>query len=248
MWEIDPLKENVMDKFLQQIPLSLKIFAGVSLAGTVLFATVVFQGVSARHEPGSSRSLAEAGEVRQASYSDGGRSQALSQWKAQQAQLQAAMQQCQMQMNQMNYQMQQAAISGSGLMPPPPPCEQYMPGWIAQEAVAERNIHALETGDTSSDVYGVTGIPRPSSDGVGGSSASGGGSTDDGTAAVEDWDRGAIRETGIYAGEDGEQYELSNNGYHYKDRNSGEIVTTNSPDAPNDGHDYETLRPVQRPQ
>jgi hypothetical protein len=235
---------SAMGKFWQQMPLSLRIFACVGLAGTVFFAVVVLHGISSGRGPGSYRSLGDGGQTRQAS--DGGRGQALAQWKQRQAQLQAAMQQCQVQMNAVTQQMRESAMSGSGMMPAPPPCEQQMPYWISQEALAETEIHRQETGDTSSDVYDVTGLPRPSS-GSGGSSSSGSGSGDDGTGAVEDWDRAAIRGTGIYAGDDGEQYELPNSGYHYKDRNSGQIITTNSPDAPNDGHDYEPLQPVERP-
>lgn len=241
-----------MNKFLQQMPLSLKIFTGFSVAGTFVFTVAVFHGIAAGRGAGSHRRIADSAQVRETAYTsrsatrDGGQADVLAQWKARQQQLQSAMQLCTVQMNQVDAQMRQAAISGSGMMPAPPACQQQMGYWIEQEALAETEIHRLETGDTSSDVYAVTGIQRPTEVSGGGSSASGGSS--DGGDDGNDFDHQVIRETGYYRGEDGEQYELPNSGYHYKDRSSGVIITTNSPDAPNDGRDYEPLQPVERPQ
>ena len=148
---------------------------------------------------------------------------------------------CQQEMNRVTQQMQQAAISGSGMMPPPPPCEQNMPAWISQEALMDTEIHRLQTGDNKSTVREITGIAPNSGSSSSGYSSSG---YNDGTRAVEDWDRAAMRGTSRYADEDGKEYELKTESYYYRDRNSGEIIGSSQPDPPNNGRDYEQLQPV----
>jgi hypothetical protein len=158
-------------------------------------------------------------------------SRALGQFKAQQQQLMAQVYQCEAQMNQATQQMAQAAMNG-GMVNNRPQCEQYMPQWTAQEAYLETEIYRIQTGDHKSTVRQITGITGPTN-----SAPSAGG--DDGTGAVENWDRQAIRGNSLYTDESGQTHELPTRPYYFRDRSSGQIIGSDSPNAPNDGRDYE---------
>ncbi len=166
---------------------------------------------------------------------DGG--QALAQFQSEQAQLMNRVRQCQAEMTQATQQMAQAAMQGM-LVNNRPGCEQAMPQWIAQEAYLETEIYRLQSGDMHSSVREITGIQAPSYPG-GGREAEGGSRRGDSTDAVEEWDRGAIRGTSMYADEAGERHELATENYYYRDRTSGRIVGSDRGDPPNDGGDYE---------
>lgn len=227
-----------MWKFIKQMPLVPKIILAILILGVVGKLTTL--GDHARHSGFEPVAFNTTGPEASAA-NDSDRRRLLAQYQAQQAQLVSQMQRCQQEMNRVTQQMQQAAISGSGMMPPPPPCEQNMPAWISQEALMETEIYRLQTGDNKSTVREVTGIPSNSGSSSSRSSSSG---SNDGTSAVEDWDRGAIRGTSRYTDEDGKEYELKTESYYYRDRNSGEIIGSERPDPPNDGRDYEQLQPV----
>ena len=59
--------------------------------------------------------------------------------------------------------------------------------------------------------------------------------------AVEGYARRAFRGTSIYSEEDGTQHELPTQPYYFRDRSDGRIVSSNIPDTPNDGRDYDPL-------
>jgi hypothetical protein len=159
--------------------------------------------------------------------------QALAQFKAQQQQLMSRVYQCEAEMNQATQQMAQAAINGQ-MMNNRPQCEQYMPQWTAQEAYLETEIYRIQTGDHRSSVREITGITGPTPDRPGTTS-------DGGTNAVENWDRQAIRGNSLYVDESGQQHELPTRNYYFRDRASGQIIGSDSPNPPNDGRDYEVF-------
>jgi hypothetical protein len=169
--------------------------------------------------------------------------QYLARFKSQQTQLQARAKDCMAQMQQATNQMAIAAMNGQ-MMSARPACEQYMPQWTAQEAYLETVIYQLQTGDVHSTMHQITGVQvrqsnapsydRPSGD-----------ANDGGIGAVENYDRQAVRGTSLYDEEDGTEHELPTEPYYFRNRVSGQIVSSNLPDAPNDGHDYEALTPQQ---
>ena len=172
------------------------------------------------------------------------KSQMVAQFEAQRMQITRQVQQC---LNDtQRYQQAAAAAAMNGQMVPPPQCSQQMAQWTAQEAYLETEIYKLNGGDPNATVREVSGI-APSS-GYSPSSRRSAGSSDDGTGAVEDWDRGAIRGTSIYTDEGGEQHELPTRSYYFRDRSSGEIVGSDHPYAPNNGRDYEELHMNTHPQ
>jgi len=159
--------------------------------------------------------------------------QALAQFKAQQQQLMSRVYQCESEMNQATQQMAQAAINGQ-MTNNRPQCEQYMPQWTAQEAYLETEIYRIQTGDHRSSVREITGITGPTPDRPGTTS-------NDGTNAVDNWDRQAIRGNSLYVDESGQQHELPTRNAYFRDRASGQIIGSDSSNPPNDGHDYEVL-------
>lgn len=208
----------------------------------VLIACVLAGGLySAAHSQRSG--YAGSSSIAEASYQSrsgaGDQSAALAQFQSQQAQLLVQVRQCQAQMTEATNRMRDAAIRGQ-FYNARPQCEQSMPQWIAQESYLETEIYRIQTGDHSSSVCQVTGIQGEACNtGAGASRASG--STDDGTGAVENWDRQAIRGNSIYTDEDGEQHELPTQPYYFRDRSSGQYIGSTSPNPPNDGRDYEVL-------
>ena len=59
--------------------------------------------------------------------------------------------------------------------------------------------------------------------------------------AVKTFDRRAAHGMSIYREENGTQHELPTQPYYFRDRSSGRIVSSNIPDPPNDGRDYDPL-------
>lgn len=162
----------------------------------------------------------------------------LAQFKAQQFQIQTKERDCTIQMQQTSNQW----YTHAGQMPGGlPPCEQYMPQLIAQEAYVEGVIYRLQTGDVRCTLAEITGVQ------VGGSS---GGSyyrpstpQNDGTAAVENYSRESIRGNNLYTDESGNVTERALSPYLYRNRVTGEYLPANQPYVPNDGRDYEQLTP-----
>jgi hypothetical protein len=169
--------------------------------------------------------------------SDAGRGQVQAQLQAlqeQQAQVLAQANRCIAESNQAQARMAMAAAQGIVLAPPA--CTQYMPQWTAQEALLEKKIYALQTGDTHASVQDVSGIHTGGS-----SSPSYSSPSDGGTGAVERYSREAIRGNSLYQDENGEQHELATQKYYFRDRASGQVIPSDSPNPPNDGRDYERL-------
>ena len=172
------------------------------------------------------------------------KSRMVAQYEAQRMQITRQVQQC---MNDTQRYQQAAAMAAmNGQMVPPPQCSQQMAQWTAQEAFLETEIYKLNGGDPNATVREVSGIAASS--GYAPGSRRPAGSSDDGTGAVEDWDRGAIRGTSIYTDEGGEQHELPTRSYYFRDRSSGEMVGSDHPYAPNNGRDYEELQMSTHPQ
>lgn len=219
---------------VKNIPAVLKV--------AIVFLLVVLVVVAARPRRHFSTEPFESAQVSYQGHAGSGgsgqpqaQSQALAQYQAQQAQLVGRMRQCQVQMNQATQQMAQAAVNGI-MVDNRPACEQYMPQWISQEAYLETEIYRIQTGDNHSTVREITGITGPDT-----STRSSGRSSNDGSGAVDRYDREAIRGNSIYVDESGEEHELPTRNYYFRDRSSGRIVGSDSPYAPNDGRDYEQL-------
>lgn len=169
--------------------------------------------------------------------------QALAQFQSEQAQLQAQAAQCEQQMTAATNQQAAAAMNGQ-FYNPRPACEAQMPAYIARESYLETEIYRLQTGDTHSSMTDITGVQVGSR----GDTPSSRTRSNDGTGAVEDWDRGAIRGNSMYQDEDGEQHELATQDYYYRERSSGRIIGSSQSEPPNDGRDYERFQPAARPQ
>lgn len=168
--------------------------------------------------------------------------QALAQFKAEQVQLQARAAQCEAEMTNATNRQAMAAMNGQ-FYSVRPPCEGQMPAYIARESYLETEIYRLQTGDRSSSMTEITGVQVGSR----GDTPSSRTSSGDGTRAVEDWDRAAMRGTSLYNDEDGEQHELPTQDYYFRDRSSGQIIGSSQPNPPNDGRDYEQFQPAGQP-
>ena len=206
----------------------------------ILIAILLVAGLySAAHS--QRRGYSGSSSISEASYRSGSgdQSAALAQFQSQQAQLLVQVRQCQAQMTEATNRMRDAAIQG-GFYNARPQCEQNMPQWIALESYLETEIYRIQTGDHSSSVCQVTGIQGQACN-TGAGTSSSRGSSDDGTGAVENWDRQAMRGNSIYTDEDGEQHELPTQPYYFRDRSSGQYIGSTSPNPPNDGRDYEAL-------
>jgi hypothetical protein len=170
-------------------------------------------------------------------------SQLLAQFEAQRDELAPKVKACMDE--QTRAQADMAIAAANGVMPTEPPCTQYMLQWAQQLNVAETEIHRLKTGDWHSSFNQLNGV-SPSSGG-GGAPSFYRPSTpnDDGTNAVDRWDRGAIRGTTMYKDENGEEKELPTANYYYHDLETGQYVPSESSTPPNDGHDYQPMTPEE---
>jgi hypothetical protein len=222
---------------LKALPIVPKILLGCLAVGIVSQVAVLARGhgsefgsrsYSAQTSPASYDEPSNTDGVRN---TDGDASQALAQFKAQQSQLMAQVYQCEAQMNEATNRMRDAAIQGQ-FYNARPQCEQYMPQWTAQEAYLETEIYRIQTGDKRSTVREITGVTGPTG-------TSGGSSSGDGTDAVDRWNRQANRGNTMYTDESGQQHELPTRAYYFRDRSSGQIIGSDSPNPPNDGRDYE---------
>ena len=168
-------------------------------------------------------------------------SQLLAQFKSEYAQLQAESYQCVQEIQENQRRMAAEAMSGSGAMPGEgPACQQRMQWVTARMALLETEISKLQGGNPNATVWDVSGIPRgssytPSSPG----SSSSPSSSDGGIGAVENATRQGIRGTSLYTDEDGETHELPTREYYYRDRSSGQIYGSDSPNPPDNNRNYE---------
>jgi hypothetical protein len=242
-----------MWKTFKAMPVLLRVFIVLLVLGAAYKVTHLYHGPH--------RSYQSSGFDEGAGYDGGGagrqsevddnnsstgeqRSRMVAQYEAQRMQITRQVQQC---LNDTQRYQQAAAMAAmNGQMVPPPQCSQQMAQWTAQEAYLETEIYKLNGGDPNATVRQVSGIAASS--GYAPSSRRAEGSSDDGTGAVEDWDRGAIRGTSMYTDEGGEQHELPTRSYYFRDRSSGEIVGSDHPYAPNNGRDYEELQMSTHPQ
>src|ERR1022692_2134167 len=141
------------------MPLLPKIIVGVLVLAA--FGKII----SMHKHPSGDRSFNTEqegeGNVRPRTYrpasTSNGSSQRLAQFQAQQRQLQGRMMQCKALMDQAMQQQAMAAVQGQ-MVNNQPPCEQWMPVWVAQEAVVETNIYRIQTGNYNATVLEVTGI------------------------------------------------------------------------------------------
>ena len=169
-------------------------------------------------------------------------SQLLAQFEAQRDELAPKVKGCMEEMNRARADMAIAAANGG--MPSPPSCEQDMQQWAYQLNLAETEIYRLKTGDTHSSFNQLNGV-SPSTGGSAPSYYHPTTPSDDGTAAVDRWDRGAIRGTTMYKDEKGEEKELPTADYYYHDLETGQYVPSESSAPPNDGHDYQPMTPEE---
>jgi hypothetical protein len=145
-------------------------------------------------------------------------------------------------MEEATNQMQRAVMSGEMPVNSQPACAQSSPQWTAQAAFLEAQISRLKTGDTRS-LREITGFQTNPSGGPSAYYRPSTGGNDGGESAVESWDRGAIRGTSMYSGENGEQVELPTASYYYRNRETGQYLPSENPNPPNDGYDYERMTP-----
>ena len=161
----------------------------------------------------------------------------LAQFQAQQMQIQSQVQRCEAQMTEATNRQAMAAMNGQ-MYNQRPACEQAMPQLIAQEAYVETEIQRINDPSDHRSLREITRIapPTPSGDSVGYRPAN------DGTDAVDRYDRQVVRENSRYTDENGEQHELPTRNTYYRDRSSGQIIGTDQSNPPNDGRDYEQFQ------
>jgi hypothetical protein len=183
-------------------------------------------------------SYRNSGYSRQTSTDSSASDSQLAQFESQQAQLVKQIYQCEAQWNQSMPQTALAATYGQMPGANQPPCAQYMPQWTTQEAYLETEIYRLKTGDRTSSMRDIVGIPASA-----GTPSSGYSSSDDGTSAVERYSRESLRGHSFYDSPNQEpgDRERPNATYYYRNTVSGAVTPSESPSAPNDGNDYEQL-------
>lgn len=118
----------------------------------------------------------------------------------------------------------------------PPSCEAQMQANTAVIAQLQAGIYRLQTGaNVNAADFGF----------IGGSSSSpaGGGAatSDDGSNAVNRYSREGILGQSKYTDSNGNEYQLANQPYYYKDRASGNIVGSDYSQPPDNQHDWEQL-------
>ena len=172
----------------------------------------------------------------------GADSQLLAQYEAREAVLRPKIQEC-MQESQAAT-LQGGMQAGSGVFTDnQPPCMQYLMQWGTEETTLQTEIYRMKTGDRTSSVAKINGVRIGPSGGGGSYYRPSSGSNDGGEGAVENYSRQAIRGNSIYRDENGQEHELPTASYYYHDLESGRYVASESPNAPNDGHDYEPMTP-----
>jgi hypothetical protein len=161
------------------------------------------------------------------------KSQLIARYKAQMAQIWSQTQQC--------YQESLREIP----MLTQPQCVQNYSQWSIQAGMLQTYITRLETGNPNITFCQANNYPRGCegvqiASGSGSSSSSGGsgGSSDDGN-----YDMQAIRGHTKYTDADGDVQELPTAPYYFKDKQTGEFVSSQYPTPPNNTHTYEQMYP-----
>jgi hypothetical protein len=244
---------------LKALPMAVKVIIGffVAIFGFSVVMTVIGLVILALHhgpDPQPPQNQEEQvvypsgynpqREVNPATTNNGGgREGQLANYEAQMAKLQATIAACQNQEQQFQQQMQQSVMSGGSYgIPSEPPCRQYSGQWVSQSAILQTYIARLKTGNMNLTVCQVD--PALQTCGSiqlasgAGSSSSGGGSGDSGR-----YSRQAIRGNTIYTDEEGGTHELPTAPYYFKDKQTGEFVSSQYPTPPNNTHTYESMTP-----
>ena len=156
--------------------------------------------------------------------------QLLAQFEAQRDELAPKVKACVEEQNRALQETAAAAING-GMVNNQPACSQYLLQWGQQLDVAQTEIYRLKTGDTHSSFNQLNGV-SPSSRGSAPSYYRPSAPENDGTAAVDRWDRGAIRGTTMYKDENGDEKELPTANYYYHDLETGQYVPSESSTPP----------------
>ena len=145
--------------------------------------------------------------------------------------------QLQAQFNQMNAENAQCYAQIQQMNPSnyaAPPCEAQMQWRTAQIAKLQAEIYRLQTG---ANVQPIDFALMGPSSGSGGS----GGSGDDGSNAVNRYSREAVLGQSHYRDSEGNEYQLANRAYYFRDRASGNIVGSDFSTQPDNQHDWELL-------
>jgi len=146
--------------------------------------------------------------------------------------------QLQTQLNQMNAENAQCYAQIQQMNPSSyaaPPCEAQMQWRTAQIAKVQAEVYRLQTGANVEPVDFAL---------MGSGSASGGsgsGSSDDGSNAVNRYSREAVLGQSHYRDDEGNEYQLTNRAYYFRDRASGNIVGSDFSAPPDNQHDWELL-------
>ena len=164
----------------------------------------------------------------------------LARYQAQYSQLLAQANQCGQELQAYQAQMAEGAMNGA--MPGAgPACQQNLPQLTVQLALVQTYITRLQTGnpnvtvcEANAGLRGCESLEAPAASGP---------PSDDGTGTVERATRQGIRGTTIYTDANGDEHELPTRDYYYRDRNTGRFVGTDSPNPPDNVHDYEPLQP-----
>ena len=146
--------------------------------------------------------------------------------------------QLQVQFNQMNTENAQCYAQIQQMNPSnyaAPPCEAQMQWRTAQIAKVQAEVYRLQTG---ANVQPVDFALMGSSTGFSGSGSSGG---DDGSNAVNRYSREAVLGQSLYRDDQGNEYQLANRAYYFRDRASGSIVGSDFGTQPDNQHDWEPL-------
>ena len=149
--------------------------------------------------------------------------------------------QLQTQLNQMNAENAQCYAQIQQMNPmnyAAPTCEAQMQWRTAQIAKLQAEVYRLQTGANVQPVdFALMGSGSATSSGSSGS----GGSSDDGSNAVNRYSREAILGQSNYRDEEGNEYQLANRAYYFRDRASGTIVGSDFDTQPDNQHDWELL-------
>jgi hypothetical protein len=144
--------------------------------------------------------------------------------------------QLQTQLNQMNAENAQCYAQIQQMNPmnyAAPPCEAQMQWRTAQIAKLQAEVYRLQTGANVQPIdFALMGSSS-------GSSGSGGG--DDGSNAVNRYSREAVLGQSHYRDDQGNEYQLANRAYYFRDRASGNIVGSDFSTQPDNQHDWEQL-------
>jgi hypothetical protein len=163
-------------------------------------------------------------------------SRQLAQLQAQHAQIVAQATRCEAEMTRSMGYVAQGAMSGQ-MVNAQPPCQQYMNQWITQTALLETEIYQLQTGSKGS-VCEITAVCPTSSPASNYANTS---NSDEALEAVERTSREGTRGNCFYTDTYGEKHELPCQNYYYQDRSSGQFVSRDRPEVPNDGRDYDAM-------